>query len=119
MGFTLLWAAMFTNIYHHQLTRVQASTWFWEQVPGDFAMRLDDAGPDVPLINIAIGNGYNEGTDVVEMSSLTADGATVITSFVAPADGTITSVYAPHLGDPQDDPEPETIQVSMSNSGGR
>src|SRR5690606_14812804 len=33
-GFTLLWAGMFTNIYRNLLTRVQASYWVWENVPG-------------------------------------------------------------------------------------
>lgn len=55
-AFTALWALMFTNIYRNQLTRVQASHWVWENVPGDFAMRMDGAPEGTPLINIPINN---------------------------------------------------------------
>jgi YYY domain-containing protein len=56
VSFTALWALMFTNIYRNQLTRVQASHWVWENVPGDFAMRVDGAPAGTPLINIPINN---------------------------------------------------------------
>jgi YYY domain-containing protein len=54
VGFTALWALMFTNIYRSQLTRVQASHWVWENVPADFAMRLD--GADMPWIQVPVNN---------------------------------------------------------------
>ena len=46
LALTWLWAAMFSNIYRHQLTRVQASHWFWERVPGDFALQLEGGDVD-------------------------------------------------------------------------
>ena len=114
-GFTLLWAGMFTNIYRHQLTRVQASHWFWEQVPGDFALRLDDRGPDTPLINIPVANGFNNNNDLVGQTSTHFDGQVFAYQFTAPANATVSTVEVPHLGDPQDDPEPETIRVALED----
>lgn len=111
--FTFLWAMMFTNIYRHQLTRVQASHWVWENVSGDFSMRLEDV--DAPLINIAVPNGYasDPSSTLVSQASGFYDGQTFTSAFTAPASGTISSVYAPHLGDPADDTQPESIRVSV------
>ena len=113
VGFTLLWAGMFTNIYRHQLTRVQASHWFWEQVPGDFALRLEGTEADTPLINIPVANGFNNNNDLVGQASSHFDGQVFGYNFVAPANATLSAVEIPHLGDPQDDPEPETIRVAV------
>src|SRR5690606_5957976 len=115
IGFTYLWAAMFTNIYRHQLTRVQASHWFWEQVPGDFAMRIDGAGPEVPLINIPVSNGIGRDNDILSQASLHYEGQVFEYTFTAPASGTISTVHAPHLGDRSDTREPETIRVAISD----
>src|SRR5690606_14620017 len=56
VGGTGLWAAMFTNIYRNPFTGVQASMWIWENVPGDFAMEIEGAGENTPLVNIALFN---------------------------------------------------------------
>src|SRR5690606_21180101 len=118
IGFTLLWAGMFTNIYRHQLTRVQASHWFWEQAPADFAMRIDGAGEDVPLINIPVANGFGGNNDIVAQSSTHYVGQIFGYEFTAPANGTVASVYAPHLGDASDTPEVETVRVAIETSDG-
>lgn len=114
IGFTFLWAAMFTNIYRHQLTRVQASHWVWEQVAGDFSMRVDGADSDVPLVNIPVSNGFGGDNDILAQSSRHYEGQVFEYTFTAPATGTISSVHAPHLGDLSDTPEPETIRVAIS-----
>ncbi len=119
VGFTYLWAFMFTNIYRHQLTRVQASNWVWEHVPGDFSMRVE--GVDAPLINIAVPNrfGASSGDDqLVTQASRLEDGAVYVTSFVAPASGEVTTIHAPHLGDPIDDPGAEEIRVTITAADG-
>lgn len=113
IGFTYLWALMFTNIYRNQLTRVQASHWVWENVPGDFAMRFDDASEDIPLINIPIANGYSGNNELLSQASTYYEGQTSTYSFTAPTSGTISSVYAPHLGDPQDDTDAETVRIAL------
>jgi YYY domain-containing protein len=118
VGFTYLWAGMFTNIYRHQLTRVQASNWVWENVPGDFSMTVE--GADVPLINIAVANRFGLGgeNDLLAQTSRYEDGQVITSGFVAPASGMISTVHAPHLGDPVDDAEPEALRVTITLEDG-
>ncbi|MCS6835178.1 MAG: DUF2298 domain-containing protein [Anaerolineae bacterium] len=117
-GFTLLWAVMFSNIYTQQLTRVQASRWIWENVPGDFAMRVEGAPAGTPLINIGIANARPESSTTPErlVSSATMfNSGTIYTSeFTAPASGMIREVIAPHLGDTTQDPDAEWLYLSLA-----
>jgi YYY domain-containing protein len=117
-GFTVLWALMFSNIYHHQLTRVQAARWAWENISGDFSMQVDGAPEGSPLINIALGNrSYDSGTspDTLLPSASRLDvGNPYFVDFVAPASGTISQIHSPHLGDPDDDADVEMLYISLS-----
>lgn len=121
LTFTLVWAIMFTSIYRSQLTRVQASRWIWENVSGDFSMQVEGAPEGTPLINIALPNGYSSDEaveyPVLQNATLYSVGAPQFSSFTAPADGTIHSLYAPHLGDPLDDNDPETLVISIAEEG--
>lgn len=118
--FTLLWALMFTNIYRHQLTRVQAARWLWENVPGDFSMQLEGVEGYVPLINIPILNtGYVGSADpILSQASYYAPNLPVFYEFVAPATGQVSAIYAPHLADPQGDDDLETMQFSIAAADG-
>ena len=98
VGFTYLWGMMFTNIYRNQLTRVQASHWVWEQVPGDFSIRLGDAPPDTPLINIPLFNRVGDENEITAQASVLEPLIDYTNLFEAPADGTINRVNIPHLG---------------------
>lgn len=115
VGLTYLWAGMFTNIYRHQLTRVQASHWIWENVCGDFCMVVEGAPPETPLINIPIGNGYGNSSDDPLLSQASAHfgGQDFANTFIAPADGVIRSVRAPHIGSLEDDGTETTIRVAI------
>ena len=118
IGFTCVWGAMFGNVYRHQTTLVQSSRYLFERAPGDFAMQFDGADDAVPLINIAIGNSNYmlPGEDEKLMRGVTAyleDQPRSVT-FVAPASGTISSIFAPHLGDPLDDPQPERLTIRVA-----
>lgn len=118
VGGTLLWAAMFTNIYRHQFTGVQAANWVWENAPGDFAMRIEGAPDDTPLVNIALFNSPAVvDLDLTSQATRLEDGQLQYQDFVAPASGVITGVYAPHLGDPLDDADAERLQISIFGSG--
>ncbi|NDJ60118.1 MAG: hypothetical protein GYB67_03285 [Chloroflexi bacterium] len=119
IGFTALWAVMFTNIYRNQLTRVQASHWVWENVPGDFAMRIDGAPASTPLINIALPNrlGGVEEDITTRVTRLDEFSPRSVNSFVPAASGTLSTIHAPHLGDPLDDPEPETLRFTITRAG--
>lgn len=122
-GFTLLWGAMFTNIYRNQATFVQATYWIFENVPGDFAMQIEDAPDGTPLININLRHTqFNHQTHPYE--TFVVDGATRLldaqpqtVTFTPYTSGTITHVHAPHLGDLGDDPDIETVTVNVSQEG--
>lgn len=123
VAFSMIWGLMFSNIYNHQLTRVQGSRYIFEQVPGDFAMQIEGTDASVPLINIpVVNNSYLDverglsGT-LFERATFYSENVPVRVAFVAPVDGMINSVFAPHLGDPLDDPDPETVQVRVTTEG--
>lgn len=97
-GFTLLWGTMFTNIYRNQLTRVQASHWVWERMPGDFSMVVEGAPEETPLINIAIFNRFGADGQLDAQASILEPNFDYTYTFTAPADGVIREVLIPHLG---------------------
>jgi len=115
--FSMVWGFMFGNVYRNQTTLVKSSRFIFEQVPGDFAMQIDGTDESVPLINIAVSNN---GYTTAELTGSLFDRAThyretvpVQVGFVAPADGTISSVFAPHLGDPLDDSDTERVEIRI------
>lgn len=98
IGFTQLWGLMFTNIYRNQLTRVQATHWVWENVPGDFSMQVEEAPEGTPRINIAIFNRGGTDGELDTQATVLEQGLDYTFDFLAPADGVIRSVQIPHLG---------------------
>ncbi|MAU09249.1 MAG: hypothetical protein CL607_05465 [Anaerolineaceae bacterium] len=120
LAFTLLWGLMHNNIYNHQLTRVQGSVWVWENIPGDFSMQVDGAPEGTPLINIVLPNSRPESSitpgDMLSAASQLIREIPSFVEFVAPASGTISSVYSPHIGDPFNSPEDEVLQISVAST---
>jgi YYY domain-containing protein len=115
VSFTALWAVMFTNIYRHLFSPAAASYWIIENISADFSMRVE--GVDASLINIAVFN--RPGSDDVSLdqqASQYATGQIFNTAFTAPADGIVTHIHSPHLGDPLNDPDTETIIIKISGS---
>lgn len=102
-AFTLFWAAAFTNIYRHQATFTQAGHWVWEQLPADFAMRLDGAPEGTPWINIALVNSNGRKNEPVSNATQIHSGFEQWLDFTPAQSGTISQIYTPHLGalDPQ------------------
>ncbi|MBK8032664.1 MAG: glycosyltransferase family 39 protein [Chloroflexi bacterium] len=122
-AFTIVWALMFTNIYRNMLTRVQASYWVWENVSGDFSMQIEtEDGSPAPLINIAVTNamyGTTTADDLAQHVTHFYSGFPLSTySFTPQASGMVTTIYAPHLGDPLDDPDPEVLTFSITEPDG-
>ena len=111
-GFTVLWAAMFTNIYRHMFAPAQSTNWVTENLSSDFTMQYD--GITAPLINISVYNRPGgDDTPVEQIASRYDDGQIFLQSFVAPADGTVTKVSSLHLGDPNDGPGTKTLTVKI------
>ncbi|MBA3869599.1 MAG: hypothetical protein H0X30_10640, partial [Anaerolineae bacterium] len=111
-GFTVLWAAMFTNIYRHMFAPAQSTNWVAENLPSDFTMQIE--GANAPLINIDVYNRPSGDTTPVEqVASRYEDGQVFVQSFVAPADGTVTKISSLHLGDPDDTPGMKTLTIKI------
>ncbi len=121
IGFTAVWGLMFGNVYRHQTTLVQASRYLFKHVPGDFAMRIDGAGESPPLINIALPNtGYppaNLGDKLFTGVTRYSEGLLNRMAFTAQSSGSVSSVFAPHLGDPLDDAAPEKLEIRVYADG--
>lgn len=115
MALTVVWGLMFSNVYRSMFTVAQAGHWVWEQVSGDFSMRVDGSGPDVPLMNIGLANGYGQDRDLVNQATRFENGQYYTLDVVAPIDGLVSTVFAPHLGDPFDDDAPESLRVTIGD----
>ncbi len=115
VGFTVVWALMFTNIYRNLLTRVQASNWVYEQVPSDFSMRIEGADDTTPLINIGLTDSHGTmiENDLLTRVTRLQPGLVVMENFRSPVTGTATEIYAPHLGDISDDPGLERLNIRI------
>jgi YYY domain-containing protein len=60
VGFTYLWAIMFTNIYRHQLTRVQGSNWVFRNVPAALSVNVTNTETGLTrLLNVPVFNTTN------------------------------------------------------------
>lgn len=120
IAFTLLWALMFTNIYRNQVTRIQAARWQWENIEGDFYAELEGAPDGTPLINIDIRNkvptGASQPTQMRDVATEYIIGRPMFSRFTAPADGVISSINSPHIVDPNGDPDPETLYISIARN---
>ncbi|MCY4018561.1 MAG: DUF2298 domain-containing protein [Chloroflexi bacterium] len=121
IGFTAIWGLMVGNVYRGQTTLVQASRYLFKHVPGDFAMRIDGSEELLPLVNVAVANtGYssaNLADNLFKGVTHYREGAARNTVVTAPASGSIATVFAPHLGDPLDDPEPERLEIRVYPEG--
>lgn len=112
-GFTALWALMFTSIYRQMHTTAQSSHWVWENLSADFSMKVE--GTHAPLINIAVINRFGSDDTPLEFQATQYEtGQPYRQRFTVPADGVIRSVHSPHLGDPLNDADPETVRVRIT-----
>ncbi len=119
-GFTVVWAVMFTNIYRHMATFTQASHWVWENLPGDFYMEFDDATEDDPLINLPLGNGFvPESTEIqdllVTQATRLEPGLHTSTQFTPHRSGTVSTIYANRLVDPENSGEIKVLELTITN----
>ena len=117
IGFTVIWGVMFSNVYRRQTTLVQGSRYLFERVPGDFAMRIEGSSESVPLINLAINRDGYESLEYEDKLfrevTLYRESEPRTVGFMSATTGSVSSVFAPHLADPLDDPQPERMQIRV------
>ncbi|MFQ5342787.1 MAG: DUF2298 domain-containing protein, partial [Anaerolineae bacterium] len=110
---TYTWAFAFTRIYTRPVSRVAASRWIYEHVPSAAAIHFEAADgtaseTQVPLYlpnSVYAANGF-----IVQPG-----GIPYRTSFVAVADGSLGTVTFNQVQDLENDPDPETIEVSLAD----
>ncbi len=99
---SLLWAVMFHNIYRQPLTRIQGSFWIQANIPADIAIRIADAPPETPLINITLNNRNSDSLPgdelLLQRSSIISDNTLIEQFFVAPTGGQVNELLLPHVG---------------------
>ena len=115
--FGQVWGLMFTNIYRNQLTRVQASHWVWDRLPGDFSMELKDQ-PNAPLINVPIFNRNGADGQLDTQASLLEPNLDYVSLFTAPNDGVVESVLIPHLGAAYVSNLEHELEITIYSQGG-
>ncbi len=108
VGYTALYGFAFHTIHRQQLTRVAASRWFQENVPGDFGVWIEGEDGARKLVNV--GRTY-----IAPPPSVTRieQGETVELPFTVPADARLAGITLNRLLDPLADPQPEALRVRV------
>lgn len=115
--FTVFWALAFTNIYRNQATFTQSGHWVWENLAGDFAMRLDGAPADSPWINVALYNTDGEENEPLTNASVIDSTFANTATFVSAQSGTISSIYSPHIGSRYENTGSSSMRIWITREG--
>jgi hypothetical protein len=101
---TLAWAFAFTRIYTQPVTRVAASSWVYQNVPGPLNVQLETTQG---VINQPL--AYRWGTAVLA-------GQAIHLPFQSQLDGILTDVQFPNVIDRTNNPNGKAFSVSISAS---
>ena len=106
-GYTALFGFGFHNIHRRQLTRVAASRWFQEFVPGDFGVWVEGEGQR-QMVNL----GRGEVAPPPRVLRLDA-GDSAEVPFSVPGEADVFALTLHHVLDPAGDPGPETLRARI------
>ncbi|GAP10516.1 protein containing Chlor_Arch_YYY domain [Bellilinea caldifistulae] len=105
MGLTAGWAVAFDGIYTRPVTRVEASRWIYQNVPG--------------AVNLTIRMENEEYHQPLAFTSLMVlqRGEAIHTSFRAAQSGTISEIYFDNIRDLTLNDNPKTLLVTIQEAG--
>jgi uncharacterized membrane protein len=98
----------FHNIERQQLTRVAASRWFQEFIPGDFGIWVEGTDGTRQMVNL----GLRQVAPPPSVSRL-EDGQTAELSFSVMAESNLTQITFNRLSDPARDSDNESVRVRL------
>ncbi len=106
-GFVLITTAAyslsFDSIYTHPITRIAASRWIYQNIPGALNLQIDT------------GKGlYNQPLPFAKGYSLTP-GQPFSATFTAKSDGNLAEIYLPHIGASGNGANPVDLMLTVSS----
>ena len=108
---TFAWAYAFTRIYARPHTRVAATRWIYQNLPGPITIKLETE------------SGLTQQPVPFPYASNIQAGVPFITSFTANADGVVNEIYLPHvtalslqLAPPSTDPAAPPVEILLPDA---
>lgn len=108
VGYTLMYGYGFTSIHRTQLSRVAASRYMQEHIPGDVGLYIDTADGRTRMVNMSIW-AIDTNPEVVRLS----DGESRILTLTPTDSSRLLSVTLNRLADPQSDAEVERVRLRV------
>ena len=105
---TLLYGYAFTRIYNRTMTRVAASEWIYQNIPGAINVKID-TGTDKGTVSHPLAFRGNRAISTEEPVEIT---------FQATDSGALTAIKIPHLIDPTNQPQQKVLLVKLLDGNG-
>lgn len=102
---TILWAFSFTRIYDRQITRLEASRWIYQNIPGPINLQIQNS------------EGNHNQPLAFQYGQTISPEQSYFLIFTPKVDGFLNSIYLPHVIDLEGGQDTVVLEVSVSQSG--